>query len=315
MITFLILCLIVGHLFKKPFHQRFDGVPNLPYFHPDDFSGLIAEPFAFHSGRYLLRGFRYHRESYDQTKLIVFFHGVGAGHFAYTTEIDYFTRQGYLVYAYDYTACGLSEGPYVDGFSGAIRDQRALFRFLDDDPLAKGKARYVVGHSWGGFLALSSLSETYDVKKVVSIAGFDSVSSLFVSMYPKLKSSLLLLKASQWLYYGKDGTVSGLELLKKTTIPVLYIQGDQDRTVSYNDNGLLFRRELEGHSNVHFLIRKDLGHQPYWTLDSERYFESISAGPKSILSLDRDLDQKIDYSRLSQDDPAVMKSIIDFLSA
>jgi len=315
MITYLLLCLILGYFFKKPFRQRFDGYPNLPYFHPDDFPSLAAEPFSFRSGRYLLRGYRYHYADFDPTKLIVFFHGIGAGHYAYSVEIEYLARQGYLVYAYDYTACGLSEGPYLNGFSTAIRDQRAFFSFLDRDPLAAGKTRYAIGHSWGGFLALASLEKGYGVKKVVSISGFDSVISLAASFYPKMKSGLFLVKGSQWLTYGKDGLVSGLELMKKTATPVLYIQGDEDKSIPYQENGLRFQQELRDRPNIHFLIRKGLGHQPYWTLDSEKYFEGISEGPRNVFSLDRDLDAKIDFARISQDDPLVMKAIIDFLSA
>ena len=32
---------------------------------------------------------------------LIFFHGIGAGHSAYESEIRYFAHKGYLVYAYD----------------------------------------------------------------------------------------------------------------------------------------------------------------------------------------------------------------------
>jgi pimeloyl-ACP methyl ester carboxylesterase len=309
----ILLSLALSPFFKRPFKGRQDGTPLLAYYHEDTYSDLTATPFSFYSGKWRLRGFVYAPKGQAIKGLIVFFHGIGAGHYAYLIEIHNLAKAGYLVYAYDNTACGLSEGKDLNSLSTGVLDQNAFFRFLDNDPKAQGLTRYAVGHSWGGFLALCALNPAYHISKVVSLAGFDSVYSLARSHYPAIRFGRWLALEVQWLNYGKAGLVSGLKLMKKTTCPVLYIQGEEDQMVPFQATGLHFQKECAGHPNIHFLFRPGLAHQPYWTLEGEKY-----AGPilDAIWKSDyqRDLDFKIDYARFTSDDPAVLKAIIDFLA-
>ena len=313
MILYTIISLILSFFFKRPFHRRYDGLPTLDYYHEDTYPDLSAKPFSFYSGKWLLRGFKYQIFGIKPKGLIIFFHGIGTGHFAYIVEIHTLAKMGYLVYAYDNTACGISEGPYLDSFSRGVYDQEAFFHWLNQDPDSIGLNRYVVGHSWGGYLALTSLQKNYNVLKVISISGFDTLYQLTLSHFPKVKYGHFLTVGSQAIGYPRFGNLSGLKLLKKSSVPFLYIQGTQDLMVPYSSFCARFQKELANRPNTSFLIRQGWGHQPYWTLESQEYGDKVIQ-PSRLSSYTRDLDYPIDYSHFAYDDPIVVKTIIDFLA-
>ena len=92
--------------------KRCEGNANLKYLKAKNFDNLNARPIDFKSNKgQTLNGFLYSNAKVDTYKaLVVFSHGMGAGHHAYTTEINYFAQKGYLVWAYDNTGSCLSEG-------------------------------------------------------------------------------------------------------------------------------------------------------------------------------------------------------------
>ena len=54
--------------------------------------------------------------------VIVFVHGMGAGHLSYTTEINTIAKSGYKVLSYDNTGCCASDGKSMNGFYQAVLD-------------------------------------------------------------------------------------------------------------------------------------------------------------------------------------------------
>ena len=76
------LATILLFALRKAMACRYDGAPNLDYSFPKDF-GMESEPFSFRSGKWLLRGERVLPKG-EPKALVVFFHGLGAGHTAYT---------------------------------------------------------------------------------------------------------------------------------------------------------------------------------------------------------------------------------------
>ena len=117
-----LFCLIVTivslYAFTKMFGRRYDGNPYVHYFTVEDFEGLRAQPFSFYSDGSKLNGYIYRSDLWQGPSkgLIVFSHGFGAGHLAYTTEINYFARNGYKILAFDNTGCVKSEGDSIKGF-------------------------------------------------------------------------------------------------------------------------------------------------------------------------------------------------------
>lgn len=300
---------IVGSMIRKNLGFRGDGAPQLMYFKGEDF-GVYTSPFSFYSGKWELRGERYFLGKGPYKALIVFFHGLGAGHRAYSREISALAKQGYLVYAYDNTGCGISEGTCIGNLAQAALDQKAFFDFLKRDPLAKGLDIYAWGHSWGGYMALTALLPEYGVSKSVSMAGFPSVYQAMVSSSPssaKFKNSILLY---QKMKFGKYGNIDVTSLMNQTKAKVLYIQDENDKTCPSQDCLFHFKKEVKN-PNVSFWVTQNKGHQPYWSNASVVYYEELK-NKYHIFGIKRDLKHEIDYSLLNQDDPKTMKRIIDF---
>ena len=89
-ILFIITKLILNQVFGK----RCEGNPNLKYFTADDFEELDSKKIEFKSNKeQMLRGFIYTNKNIKEYKgIVVFVHGMGAGHLSYTTEINTFAK-------------------------------------------------------------------------------------------------------------------------------------------------------------------------------------------------------------------------------
>ena len=135
---------------KSVFGRRADKNPLLKYFTAEDFN-LTAQPVSVKNGKTALNGFIYTAAAQTPPQnVIVFCHGMGPGHCAYTTEIAYF--------------CG------VQTAIAAVKYAREIF---------KGKI-YLVGHSWGGYSALCA-SAKVKADGVIAIAPPDSPAKTMAS--------------------------------------------------------------------------------------------------------------------------------------
>ena len=301
----------IGRMMEKAFAFRGDGFPQLTYFTGEDF-GAKTSSFSFLSGKNRLYGERYFYGPGPYKAVIVFFHGIGAGHRSYSQEISALAKEGYLVYAYDNTGSMMSEGKSLINLAQSALDQKAFFAFLDGEKQAQGLPRYCCGHSWGGYAALLSLLPEYRVAKTVSMAGFLTVPSILEYNAPILKKFKGATKAYLKRKFGVLGTMDLVEVINQTKAKVLYIQGDADKTCP---NAICFDRlKAEAKNpNLRLMLVPNRGHQPYWTVESGKYFEEVFSKRK-MASRNRDLGFEIDYARLNEDDPKVMKAIIDFFA-
>jgi pimeloyl-ACP methyl ester carboxylesterase len=311
MLTFWIIYAYLDRTLKKILVHRWDGSPALPYYSASDFN-LIESQFCFYSGKWKLYGSRYLMKGCNPKAVIIFFHGIGAGRNAYLKFIAKLAKEGYLVYAFDNTGSMTSEGTSVIGFGQVVRDQKHFFDFLDRDPQAKNLPRYVVGHSWGGYAALMALNPLYKVDKCVSLSGFDRVSSTFMALTKHEKNRIIrtIFKIYCYNKLGANGDRSALKLLKTTKIPVLYIQGSEDKVVPVHVSGDVFKKELKDHKNVHFIDVIGQGHQPFLTPEAEKYLNSLVDG--GIEDVNSTL--KMDIEKASAENNKVFEAIFDFLA-
>lgn len=306
------LATILLFALRKAMACRCDGAPNLDYSFPKDF-GMESEPFSFRSGKWLLRGERVLPKG-EPKALVVFFHGLGAGHTAYTQEICALAKQGYLVYAYDNTGCMTSEGATAGFLSQSLLDQKAFFDYLDQQENVRDLPRYAIGHSWGGFTAFGALYPEYRVEKVVSISGFLSVESVAVESAPALEKFEGILKKALRKGYGKYGNADAVELIKNSSARVLFVGGENDpkvkKTVSYD----ILEKNFAGNERVELLLVPSAMHQPYWTLEAQAYYHKIKT-ERHIFDLGFDNGFVVDYKKLNEDEPKVLERIFAFLAS
>lgn len=309
-----ILLSIIGHTINKAHHLRYDGNPRLDYYYPEDL-GIYHDDFSFKSECFLLRGSRYRVEGKKPRALVVFFHGIGAGRNAYMKEIAALANEGYLVYAYDNTGCMDSEGNNIKGIGQTAKDQESFFAWLDKDPQAEGLSRYAVGHSWGGYSALLSAKKEYKIEKIVSIAGFSQPSRQYASyLKPRWLRALrpeisLFLK----LQLGPYGDIDAARRIKKSHVKLLYIQGNEDQMVPMEAGMNDLRKRLGKRPNTEFVIVNRQGHNPYLSVQSEKYLMELNK--LRAHSLDGPASVDFDLAKATEENEVVMKKVFDFLAS
>lgn len=306
----LLSLLFICHTLRKMCCRRYDGSPAFPYWRAKDF-GVSEERFSFRSGKNLLSGSRYFKEGVAPKALIVFFHGLGDGRASYIKEISLLAKEGYLVYAYDNTGSMESEGKTMISFDHTMQDQKAFFRWLDSDGLALHLPRYAIGHSWGGFGSLASSKRGYGIEKIVSLAGYTSIATNFLSHFPKWLS---FLKPIVWIgsrfFEPRFGGTNVISLLKKSDAKVLYIQGSKDKIVLPRAGFISLRKAFYGDPRFKFIYVEGSGHSVFRAPSSEEYVHSLLK--KGLEEPNCDPSIRMDLDKATKENMEVWKAIFDF---
>lgn len=315
---FLFLFVIAAIAYLRFSDKRYDGNIHLKYFTEKDFPGIRAEPVSFLSDQgQILRGFLY--SAVDSPKgLVVFVHGFGAGHHAYMTEIAFFVGCGFLVLAYDGSGCVLSDG-VMRGFEQGPFDLAAALRFASTDVRLCDFERIVlVGHSWGAFTVMNSLETDARIAGGVAMCGFVSAAeAMGQTGCPKFRPlSLLLSVFFRWsnrLRFGKEGNKNSISSLCNTEKKVLLLYGKKDGTVSYKYNGARVAQAVRNRKNIKFISYENKGHNVYLSERAESYMNGEFVRRLSLAKKQKikaaDLLADVDYSLLTEEDPAVMEEI------
>ena len=157
----------IARKYREQLLCRYDKDGYTPYLSASDYPGLECDEGTFvNTAGVAVAFFRYRYENYDPAKLVVFCHGLGAGHTAYLAEIEYLCKNGLQVLTLDYTGCDKSGG---DGMLSVNRPTRDVIELLDFVKPAEELS--VVGHSLGGYTALNVIRMVDRVKRGVIISG------------------------------------------------------------------------------------------------------------------------------------------------
>lgn len=246
---------------------RFDGNPALRYFGVKDFEGLRSEEASFDGpNNVTLRGAFYYTGEKSTERLIVFDHGMGAGHNAYMREIATIVQHGYTVFSYDHTGCMTSGGNHARGFTSSLPDLDQAICYLKSVGY-KVENISVIGHSWGGFATLNIPALHPDLRSCVAISGFVSADAIINQYFPgvllkKSRRTILLAEDLANPRYLKYDAITGL---KDTKVRMLIIHSEDDKTVSYKNNFERMRSSLIDNDNVSYIRLTDRNHNPNYT--------------------------------------------------
>ena len=292
---------------KLAFGTRSDKNPFLKYFTAEDFN-LTAQSVTLTKG---LKGLIYNKENIPQKdKLIIFCHGMGPGHIAYTTEIAYFCNKGFTVLAVDSRGCNLSEGKNSKGMYSGVQTVISAIDFARENGY---KDISLVGHSWGAYSALCA-SAKRKVNKVVAISAPDTPAGTMaegaVNM-GALPRPLVALLRPFWgfvnlLKYGMKGNSSAAKSAKKNDTPTLLIHGDMDRAVTLKKSAF---NKANGKYITKYLA-EGKAHNPYNTENAEIKLAELSDKLKTndFAGL-----ANFDYKAATEEDEEVMQSIVNFI--
>lgn len=179
----------------------------------------------------------------------------------------------------DLRACGDSEGEYI-GMGYLDKDDIKLWidAIIDKDP----EANIVVsGVSMGGAttLLLSGESLPTNVKALIEDCGYTSVWDIFahelnflyhLPTFPVLDSASLLAKMKVGYSFQEASCV---DAVKRSTLPMLFIHGEKDEFVQFNNLDILYNAKTKGEKEK--LVVKDAGHGVSYLRDPQTYFTTI----------------------------------------
>ncbi len=321
----ILLCFVAIKIMDTAgFSKRCEGNENLKYFKAKNFDNLNARPINFKSNKgQTLNGFLYSNAKVDTYKaLIVFSHGMGAGHLAYTTEINCFAQKGYLVLAYDNTGTCSSEGEKLYGFAQGIIDLKHALDFVNSREDLKDMPLLLAGHSWGAYSVcnVSALIPDKEIKGIVAFSPFNSMNKLIRDI-AKSKTKLNLSILSPFfdlinlIRFGKTGVLRTCDTIDGNSIPTLVMHGGNDMQVTVKNSPVGKPHKIKNNPNARTVLYESKYHNVYLAKDAEQYMNDTFA---KIASLGEnspeayEIYQNIDYALITKEDLTVMETASSF---
>ena len=318
--------MLFSRIIEKQFAKvlgRYDGDPALSYGAPEEYPGLIADPFDVTTDEgTVLRGFFYYYGEMNPDKLVVFDHGIGAGHRAYMREIAYLATHNYTVYAYDHTGCVLSDGTGIHGFAQGIADLDCVLTVLQMDSRFVNVPRKIIGHSWGGYSCMNAAVLHPEVTHVVSLAGFVSARLLCEQYVPApFRTYVDEVMNRERQHNPQYADMDARESLRKASARALYIQSKDDSMVKFDLAYELLAQALDEGDGVEFIQTTDRNHNPQRT----------EVANMALATMEKDLAQKhkkhalstkeqqdvfratYDWKLITEQDPVIWDKIFAFM--
>ena len=303
---------------------RYDGDPALHYDAVADFPGLQSTAFSVPGDRGVtLQGAFYYYGTFEPDHLIVFDHGIGAGHLAYLREIEYLAKQGYTVYSYDHTGCVSTGGTGILGFAQGINDLDHVLTALQQDERFSKVPRKVIGHSWGGYACMNAAALHPEVTHVVSLAGFLSARALSEQYIPKpfLKYSEEVMERERQhnpAYADMDARNS----MKKSGARLMHLQSRDDTMVKFDLCCEPLSKALSGRPHTEFVVLENRNHDPQRTTAAACAYAAMQADlnqrrKKKQLNTPAQVDAfraAHDWDLIGQQDSEIWKKILEFLA-
>ena len=311
------LFFFIGFILRMAFSRRFDFHAHLKYFRISDFPDMDMDPIEFKNRRgYVLRGgFYYDDQLQPHRKLMVFSHGIGPGHLAYTHLIHTFVKKGYVVFAYDNMGCGLSQGKSIRGIPQAVSDLQDALMYLDKTTYAT-LPKTLMGHSWGAYAVLRASQMKVKIDKIISIAPFNDVSEMLGRYIPWIKTFKFFIHIHNHIMFGHLAKMTSSQLLASTTTKILLIAGEKDDDVPLKGNYDVFMQTKNPLSKVY--LAKNHRHNPYLSFRAETYvIDTILKGTEK-LAKEKDIIvlnaffNSLDYQLVGEHDSHIITMIEKF---
>ena len=316
---------IISKIFRKNVYRRNGYSDSVFYFSAADFSGLRERRYEIKSSLgHTLAGRFYSYEGAKSGRIIIFEHGMGAGHRSYMKEIECLCRFGYNVFAYDHTGCAESGGESMLGFVGSLIDLNDVLSALKADAEFSGVSFSVVGHSWGGFSALNISAYHPDLTHIVAMSGFVSVERIINQFMGKIPFGMAKrVYAEECEKYPEFATASAERSLLNTDAKVLVIHSRDDKTVSAQLHFDYLKNALSDKENISFLEISGRDHNPNYTEEALKYKEKFFNEHKKAerrlkrggVEAQREFAKRYDFDKMTEQDSKLWEKIYSFLES
>lgn len=256
---------ITMYLYNLGFRVRVDNSTNYYDYIKTVHKDFIRDETSFISDKgQTLSGAFYRYPNKEYKALLVLPHGMGGGHDSYIAEIEYFAREGYLVFSYDNTGTNDSEGDNLKGLVQGPIDLNYALNYLETLPEINNLETMLYGHSWGGYSAASALNYEHDIKAVVIVSGFENTTNI-IRQYgkpilgDKIELFLPYAKIYEKILFASNANLTGINGLKNTNANVMIVHSVDDTVVSY-DNFIEYYNAFKDNKRFKFISLNDNGH-------------------------------------------------------
>ena len=308
--------------YKATLFSRRGEDPAVKLFSYDEFSGLRREKYDLQYENGTLSGQFYYYDGYDENKLVVFEHGIAAGHRSYMREINEICKRGLRVFTYDHIGTGLSGGDHTRGLSGSLADLDFVIGALSTGEKTKHLTLDLIGHSWGGFSSMSISLFHDNIGHIVAMSGFSSLKRMHRQILPfplfLFRKYLMEVERAE---NPRHADIDAIDALEKTKSKVLIIHSKDDKTVNYNIHFKPILKKMSEKDNIKFMTFNGKNHHPTFTTDAVKYkddfFDELARRRKAgRLKTEEDqtaFKNSYDFYRMTEQDAEVFDKIKDFL--
>lgn len=302
------------------FGKRMNRNINLKYFSAQDFD-LPARRLevTFDKTPLYAAVYSYLPEAKCQN-VVLFCHGIGAGHAPYMTEIAKLAKYGYAVVAYDSIGCGASQGKNTRGFYANVQCALAAYIAIKSDPVLKYKQIHLFGHSWGAYAALC-LTKYVSVNSVVGLSGFNTPSKIMADSSAHVMGNLMawLCRPMWWLInlfiFGPRGNSNAVRCIQNSDTPAFLAYGAKDKTVRPDNTPANLARG----PFIQTFIYDDKGHNVYNTAHAQKLLEDLNVALSSshfrTEAQRKAYFKNFDFTAATEEDEDVMSQIKFFIDS
>ena len=268
--TVVVMPVVSVVVYESIFSYRFEPEEWMAFV-PEDFPGLQQERCEFKSmDGITLAGFKYSREDSNNEDVpagvVVISHGLGGGgQSLYMNVADFFTKNNYLVFAYDATGNGESEGDDIRGLPQGVRDLCSALDYVKTQPEYAKLPVMLFGHSWGAYSSGAVLEYHPDVSAVVMVAGFNESANMLeqesvATVGPIAKLTLPYVYLYEKIKFRKFSQTSAVKGFQKSAADVMIIHSEDDTDVLIENGYDIFYEKFGDSERFTFIKYKNRGH-------------------------------------------------------
>lgn len=323
----LVLPLMTVIVYESIFGARYQTASWMS-FSVDEFEGLSVERSDFSAeDDVTLAGYKYSKGNQEAKGVVVLAHGIGSGHNYYMPFIDYFTSNGYYVFAYDAHGSDNSGGESVEGLPQGVADLDLAITHLSEIPEYSGLPIVLFGHSWGAYSVGNVLNLHPEVKAAVMVAGFNESEDMLLYQSRKYVGPLTTVllpyvELYEEIKFGSYAKISALEGMKNSEAGIMIVQSKDDATVPTEFGYDKFYSEFANDERFEFVLYEDKGHKYVFFSDEaldyqeqlgEEYDAYIEQSGKRDNSRTEEefMLENIDKEKCFEPDPVLMEQIIE----
>ena len=327
-IPFIILPILSVVVYESTFGIRYETVPWMQ-FSVADYEGLQMKRSDFQSDDITLAGYQYFMDGQEAKGVVVIAHGLGGGgHNTYMPFIDFFTSNGYYVFAYDARGNDNSGGDAVEGLPQGIISLDDALHYAASIEMYQGLPIALFGHSWGGYSVGNVLNMHPDIKAAVIIAGFNESKDLLeyqgIQMAGEGAKILTPYMAlyEQIKFGNAFTTISAIEGMANTDAGIMIVHSKDDTTVPFKYGYDTFYEEFGNSDRFSFVLYEDKGHdylfysEAAWAYQerlNEAYTSYVEGNGRTYCAEVKEefMSEYLDKNQCFEPDPVLMEQIID----